>query len=96
VRWLVAAARSLGVTVENLDISECVDLVFCALKSFPPRVCPIQEFYPNIFVLEEQEELSSSLSYDPKSKTPFGSVRSAEQFERLAGAGWAVDHRKKK
>ena len=98
-RWLRACLNSLGCDPERFEIVDGFDAVMVALRSFPPRVCSLQEFYPGIFPQEEEEEVSllplnAELMYTPGKKRPFGdNIQSAEQFTALAQAGWAIDER---
>jgi hypothetical protein len=101
VRYLVAAVRSLGIEkLEDLDIVDGTEIVICAGRAFPPRIAPITEFYPKLFVKKEEYFSGSSLEARLKmqgGKQVFGSnIQSAEQYSMLAKMGLVEDRRTKK
>lgn len=88
--------RSLGCDpdAQEIDIVDGLDIITVAMSSFPPRVCGLREFYPDMFPKSKKEKSMNdfpSLQYDAESKYPFGSdgIGTAEQFEQMARSGWA-------
>lgn len=77
VRWIIAAVRSLGHSTDDLDIIEGLDITLCALRSMPPRVCAVTEFYAGIF---DQE------SY----QAPVKLIEPEAHFKNLVKSGMAV------
>lgn len=93
VRWVVACVRSLGCDPEDLDLVEGLDVACAALLSFPPRICSLGDFFPELAPRgkPDRNENFKGVVYHPEERYPFGSdgLGSAEYFEQLARAGFA-------
>lgn len=65
--------------------------MIAAMSCFPPRACSLQDFYPKLFPKQEKKNtLDVGLTMRQGQKRIFGnSIKSAEQFEMLVGAGYA-------
>jgi hypothetical protein len=76
----------------------------CAIKTIPPRIASLQDFYPGKFPkkIEPENDMrltprSAGLKMNQGSKQIFGgNLQTSQQLEMLAHAGFAVDKRKKK
>ncbi len=86
---------SLGCDVENIDILDGIDVVFCDQRSQAPKICSLTDFYPGIFPPGEKAKpkLEGGVKMD---RGKVRGVRSAEQFKVLAKTGLVRDLRKKK
>lgn len=97
---MLACLWNLGINPELLDIDEAIDILFCAMRCFPPKICSIQDFYQGIFPPEDTEKKlkDNKISFKQQGNKPFpfgNSISTAAEYTALAKTGLVVDNRKK-